>query len=62
MTSKNATDLHLMVNSTDLHLMVNSFQGICVDLKCFKGKCIFSLKGNIFSNATEKCISNHAMN
>ena len=36
--------------ATDLHLMVNSFQGICVDLRCFKGKCIFSLKGNIFSN------------
>ena len=36
--------------ATHLHLMINSFQGICVDLKCFKGKCIFSLKGNIFSN------------
>ena len=31
--------------ATHLHLMINSFQGICMDLKCFKGNAFFCLKG-----------------
>ena len=42
-------EMHFKVYpATNLHLMVNLFQGICVDLKCFKGNAFFLSKGEIY--------------